>query len=129
MTLGGDEMDREKVIKNFEHLLNAAKGNYQDFVDLTVDAGEEILALLKEQESTINELQNAYGYLQKEFFEAQDKLLKEQEETEWEHLWDAPDGTYKGRCKKCGFIHYFIESHDAQYTFCPSCGRSVKWNE
>ena len=24
-------------------------------------------------------------------------LLKEQEETEWEHLWDAPDGTFKGR--------------------------------
>jgi hypothetical protein len=43
-------MDREIVIKEFEHLLNAAKGNYQDFVDLTVDGGEEILALLKEQE-------------------------------------------------------------------------------
>jgi len=41
--------DREKVIKEFEHLLNAAKGNYQDFVDLTVDGGEEILTLLKEQ--------------------------------------------------------------------------------
>ena len=35
---------------------------------------------MKEQEDTINELQNAYGYLQKQFFEAQDKLLKEQEE-------------------------------------------------
>lgn len=44
-------MDREKLIKHFEHLLNAAKGNYQDFVDLTVDAGEEILAMLKEQEA------------------------------------------------------------------------------
>jgi hypothetical protein len=74
-------MDK-KVIKHFEHLLNAAKGNYQDFVDLTVDAGEEILDLLKEQEETIDELQNAYGYLQKLFFETQDKLLKEQEETE-----------------------------------------------
>ena len=42
-------MDREKVIKHFEHLLNAAKGNYQDFVDLTVDVGEEILALLKQE--------------------------------------------------------------------------------
>ena len=36
-------------------------------------------ALLKEQDETIKELQNAYGYLQKQFFEAQDKLLKEQE--------------------------------------------------
>lgn len=43
--------DREKVIKEFEHLLNAAKGNYQDFVDLTVDGGDEILVLLKEQEA------------------------------------------------------------------------------
>ena len=43
--------DREKVIKEFEHLLNAAKGNYQDFVDLTVDGGEEILTLLKEQDT------------------------------------------------------------------------------
>ena len=41
-------IDRENVIKEFEHLLNAAKGNYQDFVDLTVDGGDEILALLKE---------------------------------------------------------------------------------
>jgi rubrerythrin len=53
-------------------------------------------------------------------------LLKEREITEWEHLWDAPDGTYKGRCKKCGFVHIFIEAHDSQYIFCPSCGRSAK---
>lgn len=43
--------DKEKIIKEFEHLLNAAKGNYQDFVDLTVDGGDEILALLKEREA------------------------------------------------------------------------------
>ena len=41
-------IDREKVIKEFEHLLNAAKGNYQDFIDLTVDEGDEIFTLLKE---------------------------------------------------------------------------------
>lgn len=52
-------------------------------------------------------------------------LLKEQE-TEWEHLWDAPDKTFKGRCKKCGFVHLFIEGHDAQYKFCPECGRLAK---
>ena len=43
-------MDREKAVKELEHLLNAARGNYFDFVDLTVDEGEEILALLKAQE-------------------------------------------------------------------------------
>ena len=53
-------------------------------------------------------------------------LLKEQE-TEWEHLWDAPDGTFKGRCKKCGFVHFFIEGHDEQYKFCPECGRMQIW--
>jgi len=56
--------DREKVIKAFEHLLNAAKGNYQDFVDLTVDGGEEILALLKEQEAVEPKAirMNAFGH-------------------------------------------------------------------
>ena len=54
-------------------------------------------------------------------------MLKEQE-TEWEHLWDAPDGTFKGRCKKCGFVHFFIEGHDGQYKFCPECERAVKRN-
>lgn len=39
----------------------------------------DALSLLKEQEGTIKELQNAYDYLQKQFFEAQDELLKEQE--------------------------------------------------
>ena len=43
--------DREKAVKEFVNLLNAAKSNYQDFVDLTVDLGEEIAALLKEHES------------------------------------------------------------------------------
>lgn len=40
----------------------------------------------------------------------------------WEHLWDAPDGTFKGRCKKCSFVRVFIEGHDSQYKFCPQCG-------
>lgn len=47
-------MDRENIIEDFEHLLNAAKGNYQDFVDLTVDGAEEVLVLLKEQEAVVH---------------------------------------------------------------------------
>ena len=55
------------------------------------------------------------------------EIEKDMEENEkiiipWEHLWDAPDYTFKGRCKKCGFTHYFIQGHDAQYRFCPQCG-------
>lgn len=49
--------DRDNIIKEFEHLLNAAKGNYQDFVDLTVDGGDEILALLKVQKKQIEQLE------------------------------------------------------------------------
>ena len=75
----------------------------------------DALELLKAQRETIDELISA------------DKALKlKEQETEWEHLWDAPDGTYKGRCKKCGFVHFFIENHDGQYRFCPSCGKAVK---
>ena len=47
-------MDREKTIEDLEHLLNVAKGNYQDFVDLTVDGAEEVLVLLKEQETVVH---------------------------------------------------------------------------
>ena len=53
------------------------------------------------------------------------KLLKEQEIEEphpWDHLWTAPDGTFKGRCDNCGFVHFFIEGHVTQYKFCPQCG-------
>lgn len=54
--------DREKVIEEFEHLLNTAKGNYQDFVDLTVDGGEEILSMLKEQDEKIKKLELEKGW-------------------------------------------------------------------
>lgn len=54
--------DKEKIIRHFEHLLNAAKSNYQDFVDLTVDAGEEILALLKEQEAITIKKTKEHGF-------------------------------------------------------------------
>ena len=40
----------------------------------------------------------------------------------WEHLWDAPDKTFLGRCDKCHFTHLFIGGFDAQYKYCPQCG-------
>lgn len=40
----------------------------------------------------------------------------------WDVLWEATDGTFKGRCDNCGFVHVFIESHVRQYKFCPQCG-------
>lgn len=48
---------------------------------------------------------------------------------DWEKVWIAPsDGTFKGRCRECGFTHFFIEGHCAQYKYCPQCG-SKKFKE
>ena len=72
--------DREKVIKAYEDFVNG----YECFCtsdDYEYEMHKAVLALLKEQKDTIKELQNAYGYLQKQFFEVQDKLLKEQQMT------------------------------------------------
>ena len=47
----------------------------------------------------------------------------------WEKVWVAPDdGTFKGRCRECGFTHFFIEGHCLQYRYCPQCG-SKKFKE
>lgn len=71
------------------------------------------------------EISGALVHLRKEHAKAVLSMLKDQEIEEphpWEHIWDAPDYTFKGRCRNCGFIHYFIQGHDAQYRFCPQCG-------
>ena len=48
---------------------------------------------------------------------------------DWEKVWIAPsDGTFKGRCRECGFTHFFIEGHCLQYRYCPQCG-SKKFKE
>ena len=88
--------DREKYIEVLSKAAKTVKEFNEDTpINISLECIEDILELLKEQE------------------------------TEWEHIWDAQDGTYKGRCKKCGYVHFFIEGHDTQYKFCPSCGRKV----
>ena len=48
---------------------------------------------------------------------------------DWEKVWIAPyDGTFRGRCRECGFTHFFIEGHCLQYRYCPQCG-SKKFKE
>lgn len=90
---------------------------------------EEYIEVLSKTVKTVKELNgDAPIKISLECVEDILELLKEQE-TEWEHLWDAPDGTFKGRCKKCGFVHFFIEGHGEQYKFCPECGRAVKWDD
>lgn len=43
--------DREQIIKDFEHAVNKARGDYYDYVDLTVEDADEILKLLKDQKA------------------------------------------------------------------------------
>lgn len=40
-------IDREQIIKDFEHAVNKARGDYYDYVDLTVEDADKILELLK----------------------------------------------------------------------------------
>lgn len=54
--------DREQIIKDFEHTVNKARGNYYDYVDLAVEDADKILKLLKEQVAkTVVVTTNAYG--------------------------------------------------------------------
>ena len=82
--------DLEKVIKGLEchridnnHRINCSDCPYyvddDNHIRCVNDLHDDAISMLKEQKGTINELQNAYGYLQKQFFDAQDKLLKEHE--------------------------------------------------
>ena len=43
-------MDRENVISTFEKIISVCKEDGCDFVDLTFEDAEQVLALLKEQE-------------------------------------------------------------------------------
>ena len=55
--------DREQIIEDFEHAVNKARGDYYDYVDLTVEDADKILELLKYQEAEqpiVHE--NSYGW-------------------------------------------------------------------
>jgi L-ribulose-5-phosphate 3-epimerase UlaE len=93
--------DREKLIKEFEHLVNAAKGNYFDFVDLPVDEGEEILSLLKEQEAKWIEYPECLAY----------------------------DGAYSDShivCSACKHVFDIMDNCTEEFDYCPHCGAKMK---
>ena len=105
--------DTEKVIKGLHDIAGFIAGRVgfgqaRNFLRTIDDAIE----LLKEQDGTINELQNAYGYLQKQFFEVQDKLLKEQEAVEPFHKCIGKD---------------FSLIEDSHFDYCPYCGKPITW--
>lgn len=51
-------IDRENTISTFEKIINVCKEDGCDFVDLSFEDAEQILALLKEQEAEIAFLQS-----------------------------------------------------------------------
>ena len=126
-------VDIDRLMKGLEchaqsaHLNYCSECPYQDSEDEDENGdyeGECTWLLAKDALELLNEQANAYHYLQKQFFEVQNELLSQPHKTvnTWKHLWDAPDGSFKGRCENCGFVHFFVEGHDSQYRFCPSCG-------
>lgn len=113
--------DREKVIKATE-LLDDFFNEYREVYYISPhEAWEIIKDTLKEQEGTISELQNAYGYLQKQFFEVQDKLLKEQEAVV--HPEPSCEMTYITDCC-CDLCGVQLIREDI---FCRCCGKRIEW--
>lgn len=115
--------DREKVIKGLNNI-------GREIVN-TIGHGEAIqylrtiddaIALLKELDETIKELQSAYGYLQKKFFEAQDKLLKQDSVEhaceilrangwkETEPICSECNAVHVVLCKDCKYGHHIINT-------------------
>lgn len=77
------------------------------------------------ENAPINELQNAYGYLQKQFFETQDKLLKEQAIGHWIFLTNCSNsGVYCSECNTKVFESYPFKKKLSY--FCPHCGTRME---
>ena len=113
-------MDREKVIK--ERLGYLVDFGNEKKLYTVAEIAQDALAMLKEQESTINELQNAYSYLQKQFFEAQDKLLKEQEAVEPTLIREGRNKNYNDYvCPRCDNEVVYEQN------YCSECGVRFLW--
>lgn len=90
--------DREKVISKFEKIISVCKEDGCDFIDLTFEDAEQILALLKEQEAVEPKQVYLYG------------------KDDWYGLvCVCPD------CK----AEWMSDKEDTH--FCPKCGMAVKW--
>jgi hypothetical protein len=114
--------EQEDIISNYKEVVENLLQQLQDIEKYMTPYGmvkdvKAYVELLKEQENTIIELQNAYNYLQTQFFEAQDKLLKEQEAVK-----PTIDEYGNKRCGSCGRKLQSISDPDL---FCCKCGKPV----
>lgn len=115
----------EKVVKALECLKEGTYCeccDYKPYDDCIKRVATDALALFFQQGETIKELQNAYGYLQKQFFETQDKLLK-QEAVEPKKENDGNPEPWTAWWYVCGDCGQPIDRMDR---YCRNCGKHVK---
>ena len=121
--------DREKVISTFEKIISVCKEDGCDFVDLTFEDAEQILALLKEQEDMGKELTDAMELIHKKN-ERIEKLLQEQE-AEWIEYPKclAYDGAYSDShivCSACKHVFSIMDNCTEEFDYCPHCGAKME---
>lgn len=133
-------MDRENTISTFEKIINVCKEDGCDFVDLSFEDAEQILALVKEQEAEppvhIHEEYPEHDWVRDKNGDIDDFAY----DGDYHNgpmckrchyafcIYCKPDGWNKEpciideyKCPKCG--RYIIE----RTKFCSNCGQAVKW--
>ena len=113
--------DREKVISTFEKIISVCKEDGCDFVDLTFEDAEQILAMLKEQEERIKKRDESLEKAREEI-EWLRGMLKEQEavkpKSKSRHGANAQIQHFCGNCNS--MLH-------GKPKFCSECGKGVLW--
>ena len=120
-------MDREKVISTFEKIISVCKEDGCDFVDLTFEDAEQILALLKEQNGLMLALDQSNavnGYLNAEV-ERLNVLLKEQ--SNCENCAMAIEDRQIVRCKDCMYKEESVSPYWDAWCHRLHCGCDSDW--
>ena len=119
--------DYDRIIRRITEQIKTCDEEDADWIYVPVWMGKKILKVMKEHKWMGNENRCVCcGEVIPEGRQVCPGCETAEEPKPWKRLWTAPDGTYKGRCDHCGFVHYFIHGHGEQYKFCPQCGEKKK---
>ena len=111
--------DRKKVIED----LTMLREHYDAFYESELRTLDDALALLKEQQQQIWELQDQVEYLTDKRKEQETKLI-------CNLLGGQP---YEVYCRECRMILCILGKGETMndvksiFSYCPHCGRQVKW--
>lgn len=119
-------IDMGKVISTFEKIIRICKEDGCDFVDLTFEDAEQILAMLKEQETVEHALEvlRKAGWKETQDVPFPAELLKEQDAVEghWIVLgFCANEGIYCSKCMNKIFDRS-TKPKKKLSNYCPNCG-------